>query len=292
VRLRSLTWTCANNAKRHILTFAQRSLAGRGCHVKTSAEAGGNWLRGCGSRGLAGGAPPGWNEKKMHSANMIKHVWNKHHCCGMLTTGRVKLISSHFSSIDMSRYVANNVKQITSFFRVFPGRSLRHTSVYCLQISAEINHFHRRSVLHWWLGTCFRCGTCDTPVGGSLTVTETGWTMSWYVKVSFTSCWLLYMAGSLGQQGHGSRWPASLHGHWNDIPKKGCDVHIRCRDPLWKMAWLNCSLHLRTFSCKRHHIFEPNLHAASLGTKTVFGAALCDSCDSPKEMLPRKTKHI
>lgn len=56
----------------HICTA--QDMAGRGCHVKTSAEAGGNWLRGCGSRGLAGGAPPGWNEKKMQSANMIKHV--------------------------------------------------------------------------------------------------------------------------------------------------------------------------------------------------------------------------
>lgn len=30
----------------------------------------------------------------------------------MLTTERVKLFSSHFSSIDMSRYVASNVKHV------------------------------------------------------------------------------------------------------------------------------------------------------------------------------------
>ena len=246
--------------RRHICTA--QDMAGRGCHV----------------------IGRGWRK-------LATRMWLQRSCRRGLTMFEINTTvverlqprgSSCFPVIfhlsicpEMSQAMWN-----TSFFGVFPGRSLR-TSVYCQQKSAEITHFQRRSVLHWWLGTCFRCGTCDTPVGGSLTVTETGWSMSWYVKVSFTSCWLLYMAGSLGQQGHGSRWPASLHEHWNDIPEKCCDVHIRCRDPwfmLWKMAWLNCSLHLRTFPCKRHHIFEPNLHAASLGTKTVFGAAPCDSC--------------
>ena len=85
----------------------------------------------------------------------------------------------------MSRYVASNVKQITSlianirakmFFQVY-RRSCHHTIVCRQQNSTEINDFRQRSVLHWWLGMCFRCTnlrrygwtcTCEPSAGGSL----------------------------------------------------------------------------------------------------------------------------